>query len=715
MPHLLPELIRVEIEQRQLLGETATRREYLDRFPGYREAVAPVLDEMLPGEAPCNGRRVGRYYIQDEVGGWGMGIVYRALDTTLDRVVALKMIKGVGGEQKARILAEAKAIATLQNSNIVQIYESGEHEREPYLALEYCDGGTLEDQLHGTPQPPRDAAQLVRTLAEAVHDAHRKGIVHRDLKPANVLLDGKGVPKVADFGLAKRLDNDSGQTQSGAIMGTASYMAPEQALGKSKEVGPTADVYALGAVLYECLTGRPPFRGASTLDTLEQVRNHEPVPVRRLQPKVPRNLETICLKCLRKEPVKRYESAQALAEDLRRWLSGEPIQAKPVKAWERLWKWTKRKPAAAVLVAITILALPTILLGIYLYRHQAEETQGAAQAEGMVRTLGRAETGEVPRIMAEMAPYRRWAVPLMSHRLAECEPGSKEWLHLSLVLLPTEPEQIDPLTERLLTCSLDEFPVIRDGLRPHKERLLARLRLTLQDTKNPTLARYRAGQALASYAPDDEVWTPSILAFLGDQLLSSNLDQQRELRKHLAPIGPGLVPTLEARFRDEKARDALREAAAYAMADFARGEPGRLARLACEGTPAQFQILYPHFLTTAEQRNEVKKSLLPLVAEPQADPGNIKEEDRVKLGRRRALVAITLIRLGEQSDAFNIFEIKDDPEALTQFVHECKEYGLTQAELLRGLEVASQLSPASKAQARMAETRPFCINGQKRG
>ncbi|HVS38481.1 MAG TPA: serine/threonine-protein kinase [Gemmataceae bacterium] len=279
------------------------------------------------------------YEILGELGRGGMGVVYKARQLGLDRMAALKMILSgghAGDADRARFKTEAEAVAKLRHPNIVQIYEVGESNGCPFLSLEYVDGGSLAMKLDGTPWRPRPPAGLVETLAQAVHLAHKAGVVHRDLKPGNVLLTAEGQPKVTDFGLAKKLDDAAGPTQSNAILGTPSYMAPQQAGGKSKEVGPAADVYALGAILYELLTGRPPFKAATVMDTIFQVVSEEPVPPRQLQPKTPRDMETICLKCLRKEPRRRYGSAEELAEDLARYLDGKPITARRVGRLERL-------------------------------------------------------------------------------------------------------------------------------------------------------------------------------------------------------------------------------------------------------------------------------------------------------------------------------------------------------------------------------------------
>jgi tetratricopeptide (TPR) repeat protein/tRNA A-37 threonylcarbamoyl transferase component Bud32 len=307
------------------------------------------------------------YELLAEVGRGGMGVVYKARQVRLNRVVALKMILAgahAATDDLVRFRTEAEAVAQLPHPNVVQIHEVGEHNGLPFFSLEFCPGGTLAKKLDGTPLPARAAGELVETLARAVHAAHERHILHRDLKPANVLLAEDGTPKIADFGLAKRLD-EQGQTASGAIVGTPSYMPPEQASGKGKELGPAADIYALGAILYECLTGRPPFRAATPLDTILHVIAYDPVPPSRLEPKTPRDLETVCLKCLQKDPQRRYSSARELADDLLRFLDGLPIRARPVSRIERTLKWVRRRPgAAALLGGAVVLVLVLVGLGV---------------------------------------------------------------------------------------------------------------------------------------------------------------------------------------------------------------------------------------------------------------------------------------------------------------------------------------------------------------
>ncbi len=312
-----------------------------------------------------------------------MGVVYLAEQAALKRLVALKVIRhGVNAtpEEVARFRAEAEAVARLQHPNIVQIHEVGDQDGVYYLALEYVDGGSLDRQLAGTPREPRAAARLIETLARAVHHAHRRGILHRDLKPANVLLDAQGQPKVTDFGMAKSLQGDSGLTASGLVVGTPSYIAPEQASGKFGGVTPAVDIYGLGALLYEMLTGRPPFKGATPLSTLEQVVSQEPVAPGRFQRHIPRDLETICLKCLEKQPGRRYASAEALADDLGRFLSGRPIVARPIGAWGRAWKWARRRPIEAGLTAAVLVVAVLGLTGIvWQWRHALAQRDAARQ------------------------------------------------------------------------------------------------------------------------------------------------------------------------------------------------------------------------------------------------------------------------------------------------------------------------------------------------
>jgi len=376
------ELILVEMSSRSEMGEKQSAEEWERRIaalipdPERRLSVQSLLvSEMAtlseastaaepdrPRQPPMT--RIGKYQILEEIGRGGMGIVYKARQTNLNRIVALKMIlagEHAGRHEQARLRQEAEATATLDHPNIVRIFDIGEHDGMPYLEMEYVGGGNLTRMLRSMPQPIRWAARLAETLARAIHVAHQRGIVHRDLNPSNILMTGDGVPKISDFGLAKFLLSDAGLSQNGTLLGTPPYMAPEQ-VSRGKDVGPAADVYAIGVILYEMLTGAPPFRGLTPMETLCQVLEGEVVPPSRLRHGLPEDLETICLKCLARAPGHRYPDAEDLADDLRRFQNREAIQAQRTPRLRRAAQWARREPLAAGFLGLSFLLLLSLLV-----------------------------------------------------------------------------------------------------------------------------------------------------------------------------------------------------------------------------------------------------------------------------------------------------------------------------------------------------------------
>jgi WD40 repeat protein len=464
--------------------------------PPSQSVPTVAVGPRRPGEPARNWPRIPGYQILGELGRGGMGVVYKARQLSPGRMVAVKMIlagKQAGPVERARFRTEIEAVGRLQHPNIVQIYEVGEYEEQPYFSMEFVERRTLASRIACRPQPPREAARVVEVLARAMHAVHQQGLIHRDLKPDNVLLRwddepppadaepgappvppglDRCTPKITDFGLARRLHEATGPTRTGRAIGTPNYMAPEQALGRRELLGPATDVYALGAILYECLTGHPPFEAASAWDIVHLVTSAEPKTPRSLQPQVPRDLETICLKCLEKNPKKRYASALELAEDLRRFLAGEPIRARRVGRLERAVKWARRHPAAAALVLVSSLAVLALTAGGLVAHARVRQALHAAErsAEERRQCLVRLQVAEGARALEDDDWFTAlvWFTEALRldeaagvsgemHRirigavLRQCPRLVQVWFHDG----PVTQAQFSPAGDRVLTTSED--------------------------------------------------------------------------------------------------------------------------------------------------------------------------------------------------------------------------------------------------------------------
>ncbi len=514
-PEALLDLIYNEIVVREELGEAAAPEEYLRRFPQLSEDLKLHFDihraigEAELVETPWRGGNdqtlpefkalptlpeLPDYELVQLLGRGGMGIVYKARQRSLRRTVALKMFEPgriPTPRDVQRFRTEAEAIARLQHPNIVQIFKIGESDGLPFLALELAENGTLAQRLQQLPFSPWAAAALIETLASAIHHAHEQRIVHRDLKPANILFAADGTPKITDFGLAKLLedvaDSPRDATRTGETIGTPRYMAPEQALGRHDLVGPATDTYALGTLLYECLTGQVPFVSSSVVETLQKISADEPVSPRRLQPSIPRDLATICLRCLMKESHRRYPTAAALADDLRRFLDGRPIVARPTPSWERVWKWSRRRPTHAALIAVAVLLV--VLGGIAAGISNRREQRRVAAARDEVELL--MKQGQEAAVLennetAEGRFREAWILVQGEPALSDYRTGVSGWLDHSrraanrqLWKQRMPPREFDEARDEALLLSLLLDPSGPESVADGRRAIAAALELTL--------------------------------------------------------------------------------------------------------------------------------------------------------------------------------------------------------------------------------------------
>jgi tetratricopeptide (TPR) repeat protein/predicted Ser/Thr protein kinase len=549
------------------------------------DASAADADPAPPAALP---RSFGDYDVLEEMARGGMGVVYLARQRSLNRLVALKVIRAgewASSAEVRRFRNEAEMVALLDHPHVVPIHEVGEQAGHVYFSMKLIEGGSLAQHLSRFWDDPRAAAGLVAAVARAVHHAHQRGVLHRDLKPSNILLDENGRPHVTDFGLARRVEADSSLTQSGAIVGTPGYMAPEQTAGKAGAISTAADVYGLGAVLYALLTGRPPFAGDDPLDTLTQIRQREPEPPRRTNPKVDRDLETICLKCLRKEPAGRYASALALAEELQRWLNGEPIRGRRSGRWERAVKWVRRRPTAAALLAVTTLAAVGLFAGLLWHNAQL---QAAAKRERQ-----QAETARWERDVAE--EERRWsrrAVDDMYTRVAE------NWLKGRPHLQPVQCEFLNKALQfyRRAADQAGDDPEARREVASASHRLG-----TIQ-------------KALARHGEAQESFRRAVTVF---NRLAAEFPNEASYRRELSASHDGIGQALQATGRYAEAAEAYRHAADLLrrlVHDFP-GRPDYQSRLGGVEESMAMVLAETGKVTEAEQTyGEARQRFLNLVA-----------------------------------------------------------------------------------------------------
>ena len=686
------------------------------------------------------------YVLLGELGRGGMGVVHKARHVKLNRVVALKMMLGgarVGRSDLIRFLAEAEAVAAIEHENVVQVYDYGDADGRPYMALEFCPGGTLGGALKTRESvtattSARDAAKLVARVARGVAAAHALGIVHRDLKPANVFLDAAGVPKVADFGLAKRGDG-SDVTQAGQVMGTPAYMSPEQAKGESKFVGPQADVWALGVIFYEALTGARPFTG-TVQEILAKVQNADPVAPRKAVPAVPRDLELICLKCLAKAAHERYATAKELADDLDRFGRGEPILARPAGVLERAYKWARRNPGRAGALAAGVLVLVGAAGAANAVRNQrvtdqlaaadlraddriaaeekrqadlraadekraadlkaaddkAKQKQRKTKADALVDALTSADTAGVPRLIDDLKEYRDLTGPKL-RELAAQPVTMKPGLHARLARAADEPARAGEVAAYLPACRPDELLPVVQLLKPHAGAVAPGLWAVLTDAKADAGKRVRAACALAGLTPDDARWK-AVAAAVTDAVVRANPVEFVAWSAALEPVRGVLVPELMTRYPVARAEiesgklEVSKLAGAVSrydltanlLAQYAKDRPAELAELALIADPR-------HYTQFAGALQANKAAVVPVLkAElakkpPEGLPNDTLDAALETHGKRRGLAAAVLLTLGEAEAVWPVFAFpKDgDPTARSYLQERLAAIGADPAALVR--------------------------------
>jgi formylglycine-generating enzyme required for sulfatase activity len=629
------------------------------------------------------------YVMEGELGRGGMGVVYRARQAQLNRPVAIKMILGgkyTDAMAQARFVVEAEVIAAIQHPHVVQVFEFGRHDDEPYFVLEYVGGGSLADRLKAAgPFAPRDAATMVAKLADGIAAAHQKGVVHRDLKPANVLLTEAGEPKITDFGLAKVGRSD--RTVTGMVIGTANYMSPEQAAGKTHEVGTPADVYALGAILYELTTGRRPFRGDAAMETIQQVLTQEPKRPRLIDAKLPRDLETICLKCLEKDAKRRYGTAAELATELRAFLDGRPITARPVGWLERTWKWAKRNPGWGAGLAAGLLLLAVATLAGLVIRERIAEQQKATRAAGLVQAVLNADTTQVPAIIAEISDYRQWAdAPLREENLKAAD-KSRQKLNTSLALLPVDPGQVPYLYERLLDAQPQEVPVIRDALAGHQDDLLDKLWAVVETPgTGKESQRLAAASALAKFDPDNERWARARSPVANDFVKVPGV-YLASWMSNLRPVRGQLLAPLAALFRDGTRPETERSQAADILADFTAGLAPVYADLLLDADARQFAVLFPRLKDHGETGFALLKAEL-----DRQPPADGKREDGARLAKRKVRAAVALLRSEHPDPVWPLFRHSPDPTLRSYLIHSLGALGAAPSAVSQRLDAEPDVS-----------------------
>jgi len=689
---LLKALIDLEIHHRP--GATVSPTDYRQRFGSAFDAVEAsmfVAEEptvppqtaaaRLQSTAAGVGGSVqyfGEYELLQEIARGGMGVVYKARQSKLNRIVALKMILAgnlAGDEEVERFRNEAESAAALDHPGIGPVYEIGEHHGQHFFSMGFVDGPSLADRVKDGPLDQREAADIVRKVAEAVAYAHEheKGVIHRDLKPANVLLDPHKEPRVTDFGLAKQMKLDRDLTNEGAVMGTPAYMPPEQAEGEKKKIGPRSDIYSIGAILYCLLTGRPPFQSPREIDILQQVTSLEPIAPSLLIPSVSKDLDTICLKCLEKSADKRYQAAAELAAELGRYLNGEPIQARPVSRAERLWRWCKRKPTQAGLIAVSILLLLTFSIGgplvglrqsrLLQKQLQAEQERLLAQADA----LRQATPAAAANILQQLDLGSKEITTALHSRLQDASLFDLQRNRIRLALLPDDADMYAPIVEFLQSTAdslpPDELLLIREVLLEHAADQSADLQSRFTSGLSDANRRLRSACVLAGSSPQADFW-PEYGEKVSRDLVKVLPSQLQAYRQALRPIRQHLLPGLTDIHLNADLSDQWRSFATQTLADYQSDDSEELFELLITAAAFQFEAIFKAL--RQHRALAIKYGRTTLAETYPADSDDVKKD---RVAGRKANAAVMLLRFSDASHVWPLLQQNADPGTRSYFIH----------------------------------------------
>jgi hypothetical protein len=651
--------------------------------------VEVELPADAPGEASCPHcgsplrLRDGKFELLERIGIGSFGVVWKGRDIELDRMVALKVWHAglvATPADAERFYREARAAAQLRHPGIVAVHEVVHLNGMPTIVADYVHGVTLSEVTAARRLTPREAARLLAEIADALEYAHNRGVVHRDLKPSNIILDldqplaaedpaGEespvaaatgsrehgplGRPMIMDFGLVLRPEDETPMTLEGDILGTPAYMSPEQAAGRAHEADRRSDVYSAGAMLYEMLVGRPPFRG-SRHRIIYQVLHDEPELPRRLEPRIPRALETICLKALAREPERRYAGAGELAADLRRFLAGEPVRARPPNLVERLGRWYRWRPVAVALAAALVLPLGAAALGLVYFQHKFAEQERQLHVATLIARIEETQTRNVPALAGQLGVYRDLAEPELDRMLHESD-SAKVRLHagLALAVLGADHGQLDDLLRELLRAPPGELVTLRSALLPHRDRFTGRLWHMLGDPQASRPERLRAACALAAFDPGDPRWTELAPAVV-DALPAEDSGALGDWLEAFWPVRRTLLTPLGRLFRANDNPEG-KLLAAKALADYAGDQVDVLVDLIQDADPRQHAVLWPVLLS----QGDAAAALLEQAARAEAPAATPDERDR--LARRRAKAAFALLKMGRARTVWPL--LRHSPDA----------------------------------------------------